>query len=284
MTIKILVYGHNGYIGRELIKYFKNVEIITTNTRCNDMNSIENDIIKYKPERILYTAGRTCGNGIQTIDYLEHPDTLNINLRDNLYSPIITANICNKYNIHMTYIGTGCIYKYDNEHTENNLVGYKESDKPNFFGSNYSIVKGYTDNILSLYKNVLNLRIRMPLNNNLDDNRNLLAKLLKYNKICSITNSITVTKSIYPLIVDMCIKKYTGTYNMVNPEPIEHKEIIDIYNGMVLNKKKYKLFTLEEKKEMSKKRSNCVLNTNKLTQLYPNIKNTKEAIIETLRS
>ena len=35
---------------------------------------------------------------------------------------------------------------------------------PNFFGSSYSVVKGFTDRLMKLYdENVLNLRIRMPI-------------------------------------------------------------------------------------------------------------------------
>ena len=39
------------------------------------------------------------------------------------------AMICNKENIHFTYLGTGCIFDYDDKH----ISGFKEDDVPNFF-------------------------------------------------------------------------------------------------------------------------------------------------------
>jgi len=73
--------------------------------------------------------------------------------------------LCNKYNIHFTYLGTGCIFKYDDEHPfglEEN--GFTEESMPNFFGSSYSTLKGFTDRLMKFFKDsVLNLRIRMPI-------------------------------------------------------------------------------------------------------------------------
>ena len=53
----------------------------------------------------------------QTIDYLEDIKTTNININDNLYVPVSLAMFCDNNNIHFTYIGTGCIFNYDEEHT-----------------------------------------------------------------------------------------------------------------------------------------------------------------------
>ena len=71
--------------------------------------------------------------------------------------------ICKKYGIHYTYLGTGCIFEYDTEHPFGEEVnGFKEDSLPNFVGSSYSIVKGFTDRLLHNFEdNVLNLRIRI---------------------------------------------------------------------------------------------------------------------------
>ena len=41
------------------------------------------------------------------------------------------------------YIGTGCIYEYENPNDLSHP--FTEQDAPNFFGSSYSTVKGATD-------------------------------------------------------------------------------------------------------------------------------------------
>ena len=52
-------------------------------------------------------------------------------------------------------------FKYDDEHSVNGKP-FDEEDVPNYFGSSYSVVKGYTDRAMHQYDNVLNVRMRMP--------------------------------------------------------------------------------------------------------------------------
>ena len=107
-----------------------------------------------------------------------------------MFSPLVLAILCSRRNIHFTYLGTGCIFNYDSEHTLTPTgVGWTENDTPNFFGSSYSVVKGYTDELMHLFENsVLNLRIRMPIVSQ-DCPRNFISKIIRYEKICSIPNS-----------------------------------------------------------------------------------------------
>ena len=78
-----------------------------------------------------------------TIDYLEQKGKLLENVRDNLYSPMALSLICKERNIHYTYLGTGCIFKFDENHPFGKKVnGFLEKSLPNFFGSAYSTVKG----------------------------------------------------------------------------------------------------------------------------------------------
>jgi hypothetical protein len=173
---------------------------------------VEEEIKLYSPTHIISFIGRTHGGEHNTIDYLELPGKLKDNLRDNLYSPVILSILCERYNIHYTYLGTGCIFSSDDPTTSS--IG--DDEKPDFFGSSYSIVKGFTDRLQHLYsKNTLNLRIRMPIVNFQHD-RNFLSKIFKYSKICSMPNSMTVLEDMFPVIMDMIKNKTTGTFNLVN--------------------------------------------------------------------
>lgn len=60
----------------------------------------------------------------------------------------------------MTYYGTGCIFHYDDVHTVENQIGFKEADKPNFTGSYYSHSKVSRPAEWPAAKR--RLRIRMP--------------------------------------------------------------------------------------------------------------------------
>ena len=58
------------------------------------------------------------------------------------FSPLVLAILAEKYDKHLTYMGTGCIFSY-NKHTPDS--GYNGRFVARFFGSSYSIVKGFTD-------------------------------------------------------------------------------------------------------------------------------------------
>ena len=167
MDNNFLIYGGNGWIGKQIIKFLnKNkYNYILGKSRVNEKEIIEKEINQIKPTHILCLVGRTSGiiknKVFNTIDYLEVKGKIYENIRDNLFSPMILCILCQKYDIHLTYIGTGCIFEYDENHPyEKEINGFNENDKPNFFGSEYSIVKGFTDELVHMYdKYVLNIRL-----------------------------------------------------------------------------------------------------------------------------
>jgi len=284
---KIIIYGGKGWIGSQFCEILKNnnITFIILNTRVNNYIDVEKDIITHIPSHIISFTGRTHGiiNGKQyhTIDYLEQPGKLKENIRDNLMGPLIISTLCKKYNIHYTYLGTGCIFKYDETHPyEKEINGFNENDIPNFFGSNYSIVKGATDQLLYHLNNdtTLNLRIRMPITN-IDEPRNFITKITTYKKICSIKNSMTVLPELLPIVLKMMKSKQTGTINLVNPGLISHNEILEMYKKYVDPKFTWKNFTKEEQdKILDSDRSNNYLDTQLLKSLYPEVNNIKDSI------
>ena len=282
--MKILVYGSKGWIGKQVVRQLQheNIDFIESITRADNILEIEKEIEMYKPTHILSLIGRTHGKIgdkiISTIDYLEEDGKLVENIRDNLYSPLLLAMLSNKYNIHFTYLGTGCIFDYDNEHN----TGFTEEDVPNFFGSSYSIVKGFTDCIMKTM-NVLNIRIRMPINSECNS-RNFIRKITTYEKICSIPNSMSVLPELIPYAIKMMKNCVIGTINLTNPGVISHNEILELYKEIVDPLFVWKNFTIEEQNcVLSSKRSNNLLNTNKIEKLFHEIKNIKEAVKMCLR-
>ncbi len=280
---KWLLYGHRGWIGQQFVDYIhknqSNVEIIGGEARADQTDDFINEIQRVHPDRVISFIGRTHGEGFSTIDYLEQPGKLVDNIRDNLFSPLQMAIICKKNNIHFTYLGTGCIFEYDADHTMASSRGFVEEDVPNFFGSSYSIVKGYTDRLMHLFDDsVLQLRIRMPIVNYHND-RNFITKITRYNKVINMPNSMTVLPLMYPIIADMIKNGRTGTINLTNPGVISHNEILEKYRQYVDPDFQWTNFTIEEQNEiLASKRSNNLLNTRKLEEYYPDVFTIHEAI------
>jgi 3,5-epimerase/4-reductase len=274
--MKLLIFGSRGWIGRQFCEYLDNNNIlyIESDSRADNEKDVEKEINEYKPTNIVSFIGRTYGGTFNTIDYLEQPGKLVDNIRDNLYAPMILSILCERYNIHYTYMGTGCIFEYAEGDDKK-----REDDVPNFFGSSYSIVKGYTDRLQHMYsKNTLNLRIRMPIVN-YDHDRNFITKITKYEYVCSVANSMTVLPDMFPVIADMIKKNVAGTFNLCNKGAITHNEILELYKTHVDNNFTWKNFSIEEQnKVLLSKRSNIELSTDKLYELYPNIPDIRTSI------
>lgn len=282
--MKILFFGSKGWIGGQFLEYLNKlnepIEIIETNARADNEILVKDLILAHSPTHIISFIGRTHGEGINTIDYLEQEGKLIENVKDNLYAPLVLSTLAEKNNIHYTYLGTGCIF--DNEDPPSRL--FKETDNPNFFGSSYSIIKGFTDRLMKLSSKTLNLRIRMPINSQ-NHHRNFITKIINYDKICSIPNSMTVLPTIYPIIYDMMKNETTGTFNLTNPNYISHNEILEMYREIKDLEFKWTNFSKEEQNQVLKsKRSNNCLDTTKIQELYPDFPDIKKAVRECLEN
>ena len=291
-SYKILIYGSEGWIGKQFCNYLDSngIRYFKGNQRLENEKELENEILNIQPNNIISFTGRTHGKigdkVFSTIDYLEQEGKQYDNIRDNLYGPLNTAFLCKKYNIHYTYLGTGCIFEYDEKHQFGEEVnGFTEDSLPNFFGSSYSTVKGFTDRLFKNFENeVLNLRIRMPINSE-NNPRNFITKITNYEKICSIPNSMTVLPDFFPIILDLIKKNKTGTFNLTNPGLISHNEILEMYKEIVDNQFTWENFTIDDQnKILAGKRSNNYLDTKKIEQLYPELLNIKDSVRKILKS
>jgi dTDP-4-dehydrorhamnose reductase len=150
--MKVLLYGKKGWIGQKVYDLLINEghEVIVGSCRAENVKGLEDEITAFQPTNIISTIGRTHGTigdvNYTTIDYLEQKGKVHENVRDNLYSPVMIAIMAQKHNIHYAYLGTGCIFNSNREEPM-----FTEEDLPNFFGSGYSTVKGFTDRLMHFF-------------------------------------------------------------------------------------------------------------------------------------
>ena len=268
--MKVLFYGHKGWICGMFIKMWESIypqdEIIRGEYRLTFENTeyVSQEISKV--DRVVCMIGRTYGKGedgklINNIDYLE--DHLQENLNDNLAMPLLLALLCKNQGVHLSYLGTGCIFS---RNTWEDDYSYTEEDRPDYFGSSYSVMKGATDNLIKQFPDVLNWRIRMPITND-RHSRNFISKILGYKKICNFPNSMTYLPDLLPIMVEMTRRRIVGTFNMVNDGLTSHCEILEHYREYQ-PEHKYELITETQLDGLLKsKRSNNELDTNKLKKL-----------------
>ena len=290
--MKLLIYGHKGWIGQQFLEIVKqnkdvNFEYVLGTVRVDSEEELEKEIKNHQPTHVVSFIGRTHGTykdkQYTTIDYLEQKGCLVENVRDNLYAPMILSILSNRYNFHYTYLGTGCIFNFDEKHKmpENKnkkYKGFNENDKPNFFGSSYSVVKGFTDRLMHhIQGNVLNIRIRMPISSEVNS-RNFITKITNYEKICSCPNSMTVLDECLPILLQLIKQKTLGTVNLTNPGAITHNEILEMYKEIVDPEFTWRNFTYEEQMEiLASDRSNNYLDTSKI-ELLSSITNIHDSV------
>lgn len=128
------------------------------------------------------------------------------------------------------------------------------------------------EDLLKNYPTTCVLRVRMPISDDLSA-RNFIAKIVKYDKVVNIPNSMTVLTDLLPVSVAMAERKLTGIYNFCNPGAISHNEILDLYKQYVDPSYTYTNFSIEEQDKILKaKRSNNTLDHEKLVAAVPDIK------------
>lgn len=268
--MKILLFGSSGWIGEKLdhLLRISNNKIIQSVSRLENTLSIINELENIKPDAVVIAAGLT---GRPNVDWCE--DNKERVYQVNVLGTCTLASECYKRNIYVAYFGTGCIYEY----TRDKLI-FTEKDEPNFSDSYYSKTKIITEKVLKELPNVLILRIRMPLSDDLHP-RNFITKITKYQKVVNIPNSMTVLHELLPIACDMINKKKTGVYNFTNPGVISHNEILEFYKTYIDPNFRWENFSVDEQAKILKAgRSNNQLNVNKLLQEYPNINNITIAV------
>lgn len=274
-----LVYGSQGWIGGKLLKYIRDRGDMyrCATARADDEKCVAEEIDGCQPDQIVSVLGRTHGPGFSTIDYLEQKGMSSVNIRDNLYAPFVLAKLAENRGIHFTYLGTGCIFT-----SSSGDRSFSEDCDPNFFGSEYSTVKGFTDCMSRLLPGMLNCRIRMPISSD-SSPRNFITKITTYDKIHSVPNSMTVLEELLPMMLQMAAQGEAGTVNLTNPGVISHNEILKSYKKHVKVDATWKNFSGEELlKVIAAARSNNKLETGRLQALFPHVRNIHDAVSATM--
>jgi len=274
--MSFLLFGSTGWIGGEITKMLQKEGSILyfAKSRMENRQDIEEELLKFKPKYVLLAAGVT---GRPNVDWCESHKQETI--RVNVIGALNVVDLCFIHKIHLTIFNSGCIYNYDEKHIIGGK-GFNEDDEPNFGGSFYSHTKRMFENLIKNYDNILNLRMRMPLSDDLEQPRNFIIKISKYAKLINIPNSVTVLDDLIPIAIEMTKKELKGTFNFTNPGAVSHNEILELYKQYIDPNFKWQNFTVEEQNKILKApRSNNELDVSKLQKEFPNVLPIKESLI-----
>ncbi|GER53956.1 dTDP-glucose 4,6-dehydratase [Striga asiatica] len=276
--LKFLIYGRTGWIGGLLGKICEKQGIPYEygKGRLQDRASILADIKSVKPTHVFNAAGVT---GRPNVDWCESHKTETI--RTNVVGTLTLADVCRENGLLVMNYATGCIFEYDAAHLEGSGIGFKEEDTPNFTGSFYSKTKAMVEELLKEYDNVCTLRVRMPISSDLNNPRNFITKISRYNKVVNIPNSMTILDELLPISVEMAKRDLRGIWNFTNPGVVSHNEILEMYKEYIDSGFKWSNFTLEEQaKVIVAPRSNNEMDASKLKKEFPELLSIKESLVK----
>lgn len=269
--MKILILG-NGYIGNRCAESWS--DAITCNKWINSVDDVTESLNEHRPDVVLNTIGI---KGQPNVDWCETHQVET--MWGNVVVPIMIAKACQKKGVYLLHIGSGCVFYGASPDPK----GWIEDDFANPQAT-YSKSKYAADLALSEFSNVGIARIRMPLDY-VPGPGNIIDKLVKYEKIIDVANSITVIEDMIDVFYKLMDKKATGIFHVTNPGTIKHREIISMYKEIIdgsVIKEWISETDLVEQGLAAKKRSNNFLQSNNLKKLNIALRPVKEAVRDAL--
>ena len=215
--------GSNGFIGSSVLAELNSQgkKVLVLKNRMEDLKGIKKLIQFYKPKYFINCAGLT---GIPNTSWC------NTNQKETLMTNVINQinilNLCNEFSVHCTLIGSGAIFKSSKVPKYSYSIG-DLVDENNY----YSKCRIMLEDQVKVFNNYLLLRINYPLSfcsKNLNNPKNLITKLLKYEEIENISLSVTNLDSMCKIIPNMIENAETGIYNFVNKGQINLIDLINI--------------------------------------------------------
>lgn len=283
----IALLGKNGYVANSFASAMEAQNIAYTGLSRGDTDYTQATPLKAwlddtRPRFLINCAGYT---GKPNVDACE-TDKANC-LAGNAVLPGTIAEVCQELGIPWGHVSSGCIYSGKGPNGE----GFREEDQPNFgFRTNhcsfYSGTKALGEEVLAGYDNVYIWRLRIPFNN-IDNPRNYISKLVRYDTLLQAENSISELDE----FANACLQTWQdglpfGIYNLTNPGSIKTSEVVEMIRKRGLSKKEFRFFESEEdfmSKAAKTPRSNCVLNTDKMQSYGICMSEVHEALDKALR-
>lgn len=277
--MKILTLG-NGFVADHL-PYEKILDRVHA-----DYDDLDYVLSKQKPDVIVNCIGKT---GRPNVDWCENNKEETYTA--NVVIPLLVAEWCANHDVHLIQLGSGCIYFGESPNHSDHLVqmmsgkniayglkdlGWKEDDfaNPKSF---YSKTKYACDLILGQMSNVTTLRIRMPISTK-NVPRNFINKVRGYKEVIDAPNSVTFMDDLTACVDWVIDNSVTGLYHVTNPEPLSAAQVMREYQKYVPEHQFEIISTAQLDKLTVAKRSNCILNTDKLTQAGFKMTPTQEAL------
>lgn len=283
----ILLLGGSGYVGQTFQRLLAEHGHDFRNVSRRELDytqpaSLRRLLAATRPEFLINSAGYT---GKPNVDACElHKAEC---LLGNAVLPGLIRDACAEAGVPWGHVSSGCIFSGRRPDGS----GFREDDTPNFtFRTNhcsfYSGSKALGEEVLQDAPQCYVWRLRIPFDH-IDHPRNYLTKLMRYDRLLEVENSISQLAEFCAACLACWERRVPfGAYNVTNPGSIWTHEIVAAIRAAGICGKQFSYFASEaEFMRLAARtpRSNCVLDSSKLTSAGITMTDVHEAVARALR-
>ncbi len=241
----ILLLGGSGYIGCAIYRALvdRGVDVVSLSRRqCDYYDRIQLRAALSGASFLINAAGFTGRPNVDACE-LERAECL----LGNAVLPGVVRDACETAGVPWIHCSSGCIYTGTRDDGE----GFLETDSPNFcFRTNhcsfYSGTKALGEEVLQGAKDCYVLRLRIPFQS-IDNSRNYISKLLRYDQLLDATNSLTFLDEFVASCLH-CIERRpkTGIYNVTNTGSVTTRQVVELVKHYGISDQSFRFFSSEE--------------------------------------
>ena len=209
-------------------------------------------------------------------------------LQANTIVPGVLAEVLGTRGIRWGHVSSGCIFNG----ARPDGSGFTEDDAPDFVISDpragwYAHTKWMAEQLLANLPGVIIWRLRIPFDS-LDHERNYLTKLMRYDRLLEVRNSISQLEEFAKATVQSMQEQIPdGIYNATNPGSILTSEVAEALQRHGICRKEFEYFTGESEflaQPGRVYRASCVLDPGKLAAHGIQMLDVRESLDRTLRA
>ena len=282
----IVLFGANGYVGGAIADRLRQMgaSFLAPSHRELDLTSrdaVASWFADKKPDFVINAVGFT---GRPNIDGTEVEKWHC--LQANTVVPGVLADVLGGEGIRWGHVSSGCIYNG----TRPDGSGFTEEDEPVFAISDalagwYARTKWMAEKLLQEVPGVIIWRLRIPFGS-IDHERNYLTKLMRYDRLLEVRNSISHLEEFAAAAVQSLQDRIPdGIYNATNPGAILTSEAAEALRKHGICRKEFQYFT-DDAEFLSAPgrvfRASCILDPSKLAACGIRMLEVHEALERTL--
>lgn len=284
----IVLLGASGYVGSAIAARLRQLDAAFLAPSHGDLDLTSRDAVSAwfadkKPGFVINAVGFT---GRPNIDGTEIEKWRC--LQANTVVPGVLAEVLGGLGIRWGHVSSGCIF--NGAHADGS--GFTEDEEPEFAISDpragwYARTKWMAEKLLRDVSGVVIWRPRIPFNA-VDNERNYLTKLMRYDRLLEVRNSISQLEEFAAATVQSMQERIPdGVYNATNPGSILTSEVAAALKRHGICRKEFQYFT-DENEFLSHPgrvyRASCVLDPGKLAAQGIRMPEVHESLERTLHA